>query len=482
MDWSNAKSRDFWHDDRRKYLTDLGVLGHWCDLGEPEVDQYVSEARYSGLPSGLNKHNEIHNLYGFLWMQGIAEGYARNKTVARPFMLTRAGAPGIQRFGATMWSGDINSNHESLRGQINSQMHMALVGVDYYSSDAGGFFGGNPGSDLYRMWLADNAMTDFPLRPHSWAAEDSGDTQSFAPNNAPAEIRNSNRATVQFKYELIPYNYSLAHRAYRYGEPLTPPVFYYYQSDINTRTTASQKMRGRDLLFGLSTEPGQVRKDMYLPADAWYDYYSDEYMNTSADNNANMTGPFTARRVDFDLFRSKLLRLPVFARGGAIIPIMKVGSDTADAFGRKRLDGAGLGDKASELVARVFAGPIGVSSEFTVFEDDGATSSYESGAVRTTRLTQVTQNRSTTVTIEPSFGEYDDAPRERSNEIWLTTPWRGQVTVSLDGAALKPIKSREEFDASLVKGFFVDSFNGRIFAKVGLRPVSQGSTLVFSVR
>ncbi len=481
LDWTHAGARDFWHDNRRKYLTDLGVLGHWCDLGEPEVDQYVPNANYAGVSSELSKHNEIHNLYGFLWMQGIAEGYARNQTPARPFMLTRAGAPGIQRFGATMWSGDINSNHESLRGQINSQMHMSLAGIDYYSSDAGGFFGGNPGSDLYRMWLADNAMTDFPLRPHSWAAEDAEDKQSFAPNNAPTEIKNSNRATVQFKYELIPYHYALAHRAYRYGEPLTPPVFYYYQSDKNTRITASQKMSGRDLLFGLGTEPGQVRKDMYLPADAWYDYYSDVYMNTNVDNTPNMVGPFLAQRVDFDLFRSGLLRLPVYARGGSIIPIMKVDASTADAFGRKRQANGQLSGKSSEFVTRVFAGPHGVSSEFTVFEDDGSTSAYESGAVRTTRMTQVSEDRRTTVEVDPSVGEYEDAPRERNIEIWLTSPWRGRVEVSLDGIAMKAYASREDFERESAAGYFVDPYNGRIFAKLGLRPVSQGAKVIFSV-
>jgi len=481
LDWTNAAARQFWHDNRRKHLTDMGVLGHWCDLGEPEINQYSPTAFYAGLPGNLHAHNEVHNLYGFLWMQGIAEGYARNATQARPFMLTRAGAPGIQRFGATMWSGDINSNHESLRAQINSQMHMSLAGVDYYGSDAGGFFGGNSGSDLYRMWLADNAMTDFPLRPHSWAAEDVNDNQSFAPNNASTEFKSSNRATVRTKYELIPYTYSLAHRAHRFGEPVTPPVFYYYQADTNTRTTASQKMSGRDLLFALGTEPGQNRKEVYLPADAWYDYFSDAYMNRDSGNNPNVTGPFASQRVSFDFYRSGVLRLPIYARGGAIIPIMKVDDATADAFGRKRQNG-GLGSLPTELVARVFAGPNGVRSEFTVFEDDGTTSSYEAGAVRTTRLTQITSGKTTMVTVGPAVGSYDGAPTTRNTEIWLSTPWRGSVLVSLDGVALGAKVTRAQFDAASEACFFVDATNGRVFAKIGARPVSMQSELVFEIR
>jgi len=478
LDWTNARARQFWHDNRRKFLTDIGVVGHWCDLGEPEINQYAPNAFYQGI-GDLHSHNEIHNLYGFFWMQGIAEGYARNGTPARPFMLTRAAAPGVQRFGATMWSGDINANHESLRAQINSQMHMSLAGVDYYGSDAGGFFGGNAGSDLYRMWLADNAMTDFPLRPHSWAASDFNDDVSFAPNNASAEFKASNRATVRMKYELIPYSYSLAHRANRFGEPITPPVFYYYQSDAFTRTTASQKMSGRDLLFGLGTEPGQNRKDMYLPADAWYDYLSDEYMNRTS--SPTLDPPFVARHVDFDFYRTGVLRLPLFARGGAIIPIMKVDDGTADAFGRRRQNG-GLGPQPTELVARVFAGPNHVQSEFTVFEDDGTSVKYESGEVRTTRITQLTNARSTTVTVDAAFGSYDGAPSERNTEIWYTSPFRGNVSVTLNGVAIPPTATRADFDSAASACYFVDLFNGRIFAKSGSRSVATSKVFVFSIR
>jgi alpha-glucosidase len=163
-------------------LVQNGVLGHWTDLGEPE--KYDASACYDGVETTSagrkNQHGDVHNLYNFLWNQSIYNGYISSITNIRrrPFIVSRSGAPGSQRFGVAMWSGDIGSNLDLLATHLNSQMHMSFSGIDYYGSDVGGFRReGMPynelhqhlqyQTELYTQWFANGAWFDVPLRPHT---------------------------------------------------------------------------------------------------------------------------------------------------------------------------------------------------------------------------------------------------------------------------------------------------------------------------
>ena len=169
LDWTDPKAADFWYDTKRQALVDAGVRVHWIDLGEPET--YSAAARYAGIaPLPEAGEAAIHNLYNFKWAQSISDGYARHKVRSRPFILSRSGAPGIQRFGAALWSGDIGSNLRSLAAHANAQMHMSLSGVDYFGSDVGGFHREALEGDLnelYTRWLAYSSLFDVPVRPHT---------------------------------------------------------------------------------------------------------------------------------------------------------------------------------------------------------------------------------------------------------------------------------------------------------------------------
>ena len=169
IDWTQDKAGDYWHDQKRQPLIEGGVIGHWLDLGEPE--RYAPKDWVFGVLPDKHEHKDYHNLYNFKWAQSIAGGYARHSVKRRPFMMARSGAPGIQRFGVSMWSGDIGSNLENLANQMNVQMHMSMSGVDYFGSDIGGFHRGElKGENLdtvYTQWFADGMMLDVPGRPHT---------------------------------------------------------------------------------------------------------------------------------------------------------------------------------------------------------------------------------------------------------------------------------------------------------------------------
>ena len=137
-------------------------------------------------------------------------------------MLSRSGTSGIQRFGAAMWSGDIGSNLASLAAHLNVQMHMSFSGIDYFGADIGGYVRTALEGDLndvYTQWFADGMLLDVPGRPHTLNLCNCNQTAPDRIGDVPSNLEN-----LRLRYRLIPYLYSLAHRAHLYGEPVFPPL------------------------------------------------------------------------------------------------------------------------------------------------------------------------------------------------------------------------------------------------------------------
>jgi alpha-glucosidase len=454
IDWTNDAAGDYWHDTKRAPLIRDGVIGHWIDLGEPEM--FDATDWTAGVLTGKHDHAAYHNVYNLKWAESIARGYARTSPTKRPFMLARSGAAGIQRFGAALWSGDIGSDIRNIPLQQNAQMHMSLSGIDYYGSDIGGFHRSGDVSVSYTQWLATSVWTDVPVRPHvnnlcgcnETAPDRVGDTAA-------------NRANLRQRYELTPYYYSLAHRAYRYGEPIVPPLVYYYQNDPNVRELGSQKLIGRDLLVATASGSGVTQTGVYLPAGDWVDYYTNTWLSSAGQTFA---GQPTVRDGKF--------QLPAYARAGAIIPKMYVDDKTMNVLG-KRTDGSAH----TELIARVYAAPA--ASSFTLYEDDGETTGYQSGAVRTTDISQQLSGSAATVTVAASAGTYAGAPSTRDNVVELVANGSNATAVSMNGAALTQHGSRAAFDAA-ASGWYKAGAN-LVIAKSGPQSVSSAKTFVFTL-
>ncbi len=433
LDWTNDAAADYWHDQKRQPLIDMGILGHWTDLGEPE--DFSLDARYRGFPSrGLHAHGDVHNIYNFKWLQGIARGYKRHHSTRRPFMLSRSGTVGIQRFGAAMWSGDIGSNLSSLAAHMNVQMQLSFSGIDYFGADVGGFWRSALDGDLnelYTVWLANAVLLDVPVRPHTLNLCNCYET-------APDRIGDlaSNRDNLRLRYRLIPYLYSLAHRAHRYGEPVVPPLPLYYPDDPNVRRMADEKLLGHDLLVATVTAYGQSGRDVYLPAGSWINFHTGECVSS--------TGEWV-RAVPTSI--DGMFKVPLFARAGSIIPEMHVDDQTRDALGARQ-----SGPRRDELIVRVYADdpppPQGrASSSFTLYEDDGETTAYLEGAVRTTDISQARADDRVTIAIRPARGTYTGAPSQRDNVVELILCGAGARGVTLNGARLVRRSTSAELDA-----------------------------------
>jgi len=472
IDWSNpAAGQWIQHNRRLPNLINNGITSHWTDLGEPE--KYDPSACYHGVEVNTsgpkNTHGDIHNLYAFLWNQSIYDGYRQSTVDKRPFIISRSGAPGSDRFGVAMWSGDIGSNLNLLASHMNSQMHMSFSGIDYYGSDIGGFrregmpYNANHSGnlqyqdELYTQWFANGAWFDVPVRPHT----DNSFQKMLRYETAPDLVGDvkSNLANIRQRYELIPYYYSLAYRAYLSGEPVVPPLVFYYQDDPQVRQIGHEKLIGRDLLVGVVAKHGEYARDIYLPRGRWVNYHTRDWFD----------GQWVSQ---FPTYIDGIFRLPVFARAGAIIPMMQVDANTHDAFGH--------GNAQNDLIVQVYADVA--ASRFTLYEDDGTTVNYGADTrplyqTRTTAISQQQTGSTVTVSINAAAGSYPGAVTQRNNIVKLIVQDVRAVSVELDGKILP-----QQTSASFSNAGWYNTGKNLVLIKSGISDVSTGKTFTITLQ
>jgi len=287
----------FWNVYKR--LINQGVGGLWGDLGEPEV--FPSEAITAG-----GKADEIHNVYGHNWAKLIADGYKKDFQNQRPFILMRAGYSGSQRFGMMPWSGDVSRSWGGLQSQTEISLQMGMQGMGYMHSDLGGFAGDYFDNELYIRWLQYGVFQPI-FRPHA--------QEEVASEVARKDIITKAKAKkqVELRYQLLPYNYTLAFENNQKGTPLMRPLFFEEPNNLKLQTVCETYLWGNDFLVTPITKSGVTSTSVYFPKDNnWFDFYSDE---------EQLAGTTSTIKVVED-------HIPVFVRGGAFIPMIKTIQNT----------------------------------------------------------------------------------------------------------------------------------------------------------
>jgi alpha-glucosidase len=256
----------------------------------------------------------------------------------RPFTVTRAGCPGIQRYAQT-WSGDNSTSWESLRWNLRMGLTMSLSGMFNAGHDVGGFSGPVPVPELLVRFAQAGAIHPRFIM-NSWKADGVVTTPWLHPEVLPAI-----RWAIRLRYRLMPYMYSLYRRAAEAGEPIVRPTFFDFPDDPATLADNDELMLGPYLLAAPVVVEGARQRQVYLPHGpaGWYDFYGETW------HEAGLVVPVAA----------PLEHLPLLVPEGAILPL------TAEA-----LDFSRLHDELTRCV-RIFPGKEPGASCFTLYEDDG---------------------------------------------------------------------------------------------------------------
>lgn len=293
-----------WFWNIYKNLIKKGVAGMWGDLGEPEV--FPSAAR-----TVKGKADEVHNIYGHDWAKLVYEGYQKDFPNVRPFILMRAGYSGSQRYGMIPWSGDVGRSWGGLKSQPEIALQMGMQGLAYMHSDLGGFAGDNVDNELYVRWLQYGVFQPV-FRPHA--------AESVPPEIVFREPKTKVLATeaVKLRYQMLPYNYTLAFENTTDGKPMMRPLFFDEPENINMYGKSDEYLWGNELLIAPITESGQKETTIYFPNTSnWFDFYGIKKYNAGSTEKIAVVEN----------------HLPVFVRGGGFIPMAKPMQSTKEYIG-----------------------------------------------------------------------------------------------------------------------------------------------------
>ncbi len=348
-DFSRAQTRQWWGSLFRD-LIDVGAKGFWTDMNEPAVwgKAFPLEVIFDD-GGHFSDQKKMHNLYGFLMAKATYEGVKRLQPDRRPFVLTRAGFAGEQRFTA-VWTGDNAASEEHLELGIRMLQGLGLSGVPFVGTDVGGFIG-TPSQELYARWIQTGAFSPL-FRSHTHYGSNDQEPWSFGEN-----IEMINRQFISLRYQMMPYLYSLFYESSRNGAPLLRPLFWHDQTDPQTYNTAYQHQFfvGEKLLLAPVTRVGHYLKKVYLPGGKWLDYNTEK----------TYEGPTHI------IVEAPLDHLPMFLREGAIIPRR----ETVQYIEEQPLN---------HLIVDIF--PAASQGEFLLYEDDGISFDYLNGEYRLTAL------------------------------------------------------------------------------------------------
>ncbi|MFD9307576.1 glycoside hydrolase family 31 protein [Streptomyces sp. NPDC060048] len=300
-DFTDPAAREWWGGLYAERLAQ-GFAGVWHDMNEPVSfapfgDRTLPRSARHVLDGAGGDHREAHNVYALGMARAGWEGLVRLRPDERPFLFSRSGWAGMQRYGGT-WSGDVESSWGGLRASLALVLGLGLCGVPYSGPDVGGFWG-SPSPELYLRWLQLGAY--LPLfRTHSaiWAGR--REPWEFGPDATAAA-----RAVLAERERLRPYFVTLAHLARRTGAPYVRPLWWGAPEDRALRDCEDAFLLGDALLVAPVLECGADRRAVRLPRGRWYDTVTGEAYE----------GPGQV------LLDAPADRIPVLARAGSLLPV-----------------------------------------------------------------------------------------------------------------------------------------------------------------
>ncbi|AIR63063.1 alpha-glucosidase [Cedecea neteri] len=342
LDFTNPATVKWWQAGVTTQLLEMGIGSTWNDNNEYEV--WDGEARCHGFGQPIAiKH--IRPVMPLLMMRASMEAQQKFSPEKRPYLISRSGCAGMQRYVQT-WSGDNRTSWDTLRYNTRMGVGMSLSGLFNVGHDVGGFSGDKPDAELFVRWVQNGVMHPrFTI--HSWNDDHTVNEPWMYPAVTPAI-----RSAIELRYRLLPYFYTLLWQAHADDEPMLRSTFLDHDHDEKTFDECDEFLLGRDVLVASVVEPGQRERTLWLPANeyGWYDYYSGQWF--SGGQTITLPAP--------------LERLPLLVRAGAALPhserisYVSPQDDTVRELKIYPLQGAG-------------------TSHGMLFEDDGESWGYKEG-------------------------------------------------------------------------------------------------------
>jgi alpha-D-xyloside xylohydrolase len=390
-------ARDMYWRQVNERLGVLGVDAWWMDATEPDphsnLDIDSIKARIG--PTALGPVDSYFNTYALVHSGGVYEGSRAARPDKRVFILTRSGFAGIQRNGAAVWSGDIAARWDDLYNQVAAGVGIGYAGLPNWTYDIGGFanearYSTNKPApadqeewrELNLRWFQFGAFAplfrshgEYPFR----------EIFNIAPQGS--EVFDSLVWHDKLRYRLLPYTYTLAADTYHRDGTIMRGLAMDFMDDPASRDVRDEYLFGKAFLVApVHTFKARTRS-VYLPLGAqWYDFHTGRRYGGGQTLEA----------------AAPLARMPLYVRGGSILPVGPDIQYTAEKPG-------------APITLLVFTGSDG---SFDYYEDDGVSYGYEHGEFA--RIPLRYDAAKGTLTIGARTGSYTGMPEERTFKVrWI---------------------------------------------------------------
>ena len=307
-DATNPESRQYvWEKARQGYYRH-GVRAWWLDETEPEIDPLDFDNLRFHLGHGL----AVANIYPMMHARGFYEGM-KAEGEQDILLLCRAAWAGSQRYGAAVWTGDIYSTFETLQAQVRAGLNMAMSGIPWWTTDIGGFYGGDPDSSDFRelivRWFQYAVFCPI-FRLHGWREPAH---RYPIPVGGPNEVWSFGdeayaiiKGLLFLRERLHQYLLSQMRLAHEKGVPPMRPLFFDFPQDEGSINIDDQFMFGPDLMVAPVLHQHERKRSVYLPAGTtWTNAWTDQVFEGG-------------RSI---LAEAPIEQIPLYLRGEARLPI-----------------------------------------------------------------------------------------------------------------------------------------------------------------
>ncbi len=298
-DFTSPSTRYWWAELFHRQIAEYGVRGIWADMNEPVIfpDKTFPEDTRHAFDGYSCSHLKAHNIYGQCMARATRMGMEQNAPERRPFVLSRSGFAGLQRWAAT-WTGDNFSDWDNLKMANLMVQRLSTSGVSFCGADTGGFLG-HPTPELFCRWMQMAAFHVF-FRNHNNGEYGGQEPWCFGP-----VVEEMVRSAIEQRYRLLPYIYTQFHRYATEGTPVIRSLAFMYPENADTYWRSSEFFLGDALYIAPVHHPGESGRKLYVPQGAWYSLWTDE--------------PAPAQGAEAWV-STPIRTIPAFVRGGHVVP------------------------------------------------------------------------------------------------------------------------------------------------------------------
>ena len=406
-----------------KTLYDYGIDAWWMDSTDPDCF-YPTDDDYE-FPTGFGSFRKMRNAFPLATVSGIYENQRNVSEKQRVFIMTRSSYAGQQRYGSNMWSGDVASSWDMLRKQIPAGLNYTLTGNPNFNTDIGGFFSGSynvlgPASgaknpqfqELYVRWMQYGLFNPV-FRSHG--ADTPREIYQFGSKGEP--IYDAIESTINLRYTLIPYIYSLAWQVSKNDASYMMPLFAYYPNDAKTQTLADEFMFGKSILAAPVVSP-QYTEEKIIKIDEMTGWDKQETGSAKSYPSVDFSVKKTAEKYlpkgdnwyyfwDNKLYtggktvtvETTIDHTPIFVKAGSIIPFAEVAQNTVEQH-------------FDTLTIKIYPGK---DCTFELYEDEGDNYNYERGAYSIIKF--VWNDKANILSIDERYGSFKGMLQKRTFNV-----------------------------------------------------------------